>query len=91
MPLQKHLRVQLQDEMVSSISRTKLKVYNTVNSQLLDVFQAPCSQMLSQLQGEVAGCVAFFLLILQQHDTHYLSTLGDSLCVIGAIPAFVPV
>ncbi len=67
--------------MVSGISRTKLEVYNTVNSQLLDVFQAPCTQMLPQLQGKIAGCVTFLLMILQQHDMHYVRTLGDSLCV----------
>ncbi len=37
--------------------------------------------MLPQLQGKIAGCVAFLLLILQQHDMHHVSTLGDSLCV----------
>lgn len=45
--------------------------------------------MLPQLQGKIAGCVAFLLLILQQHDLHYVSTLNDSLCVIGAFLAVV--
>lgn len=43
---------------------TKHKVDNAIDTKLLDILKPPCTQVLAQLEREVAGSVAFLFLVL---------------------------
>lgn len=51
--------VKLEEQVVGVAVPAKLHVNDSVNAQLPDVFQTPGAEVLAQLEGEVAGCVAF--------------------------------